>query len=1078
MIDRIGGRRRGDAESATRCRIGALILAVSSAALLVLAPTAPAAQKYQQLGMLSGGNFSFLSAESVAVNDKNGHIYVADSGRGQVLDYTSASDTSPTAWSGSTTPSGSFGEHISVAVDNASGDVYVADRSHKVIDKFDEDGNLIASFGDTEPTPGHHEPNGQLAGLETPAHSFSPPSSYYSSFGIAVDQATHDLYVLDAGHKVVDIFDETGAYLRQITATPEHLYREGGEYATGLAVNSSGTVFVADWGGPNLLFEFDSSGNYVSTWNGGALPNGAASETPEGDFSGECNGCYLISVATEDAAGKIFVGSEAHGVVDVFDGSGDFMAPQVTGIRYPSAVSVDQSTGDLFVSEYSAVYIFKAAVVPNVTLSAATEETASTAQLHGHVDPATGEGGGSISTCKFEFITNTAFEENTRENGLADPWKGAGTASCEPSSLPYTTPMTVSAQASGLQPGTEYHERLTAGNAEGNNSAVSGFATAGTHPFSKHVGSTGSGDGQFKEPHGVAIDAGNGDLYVADTGNHRIVKLDPAGNFLAAWGWGVTNGTAASQVCTSGCQAGISGSGAGQFESPYFVAVDNSDGASAGDVYVADTGDKRVQKFDPSGSLINSWGTNGAKFYAGGIAGIAVSAAGNLIVEEGSPTGIGVDRFGNVYGGWVALDNSTGDSYYEEGGSIHEYAASSKCAPNSSYCAPADAFGFGELKSATGLAFNESTEVLYVANTGEDDVAVFTPLPVPSVATLDSTEPGLTSATLNGRVTPDGAGNITDCHFEYGTSIHYGNNVPCSPAVSSAGTTEVHAEVSGLLPFVSYHYRLVVTAENDLGLSEFGEDLSFTTNEGLSPVVDGTSFSELSTNGVTLSAQITPNLAPTIYRFQYGPTTSYGLQTLPSESIGEDQADHLVFTAVTGLSPATTYHFRVVAVNFDGKAIGSDQTFTTPAAPTVTENPASELTQTGATLSADIRPGFRPTTYHFEYGRTDSYGHSTPESGSIGADNGVYAVQAGISELAPEATYHFHVVATNAAGTAAGPDLTFTTASVPVERSREETEPVAECKKGFVRKHGKCVRKRVVKRRHGQRNHRRGGEHG
>ncbi len=1044
-----------------------LACSLTSCAFFSFAPTALAAQKYQQFGQFSRG-FSFLVAESVAPNDHNGNIYVADSGSGQVLDFASPSDTSPTVWDGTNTPAESFGGQVSVAVDNSTGDVYVADRNHAVIDKFDQSGNLIESFGDTTPTP-----NGQLAGNATPEKSFSPAGSYYSSFAIAVDQATHDLYVMDAGHKVIDIFDENGAYLRQITATPAGLYRYGGEYALGLAVNStSGTVYASDWAGPNLVFQFDSSGNYVKTLDG--------SNTPDGNFSGSCTGCSLISVATEDSTGKLFVGAMAHSDFDVFDSSGNFVPPQGFFPEFgPSGIAVDQSNGTIYLSSYGSIKIYKPIIVPNLTLNLPSSVTATSAKLTAQVDPASGEGGGPITGCEFEVISNGQFEENTRYYG-GNPWTGALQLPCEPKSLPYTTSTAVSAKATGLSPGTEYHDRLTVTNSEGSNVAAGTFATSGSYAFSTDLGSEGSGDDQFKEPQDVAIAAGSGDIYVADTGNHRVVKLDSSGHFLAAWGWGVKDGNNSSEVCSTGCHTGLSGSGAGQFETPFFIAVDNSSGPSAGDVYVGDTGDNVVQKFDPSGALVSGWGTDGAKTYGEGISGIAVNAAGELIVPPGGPGGIAVDKFGHIYGGSVAIDASTSDRYYDTGESIHEYATSAGCDPSDPYipCPPTNAFGFGDLNLAGGfggLSINETTKALYVANTGGNDVVVFTLLPVPAVATSPPTNVTLTSGKLIGHVTPGGAGSVSECHFEYGTDNKYGATVPCSPAVSPSGTTEVSAEISELVPFTTYHFRLVVSAENDLGLPVRTEDRTFTTTEGLPPAVDGTSFSELTATDVTLNAQINPKLAPTIYRFQYGTTTNYELQTLPSESIGEDGADHLVSTAVVGLAPATIYHFRVVAVNINGGVVGPDQTFTTPALPTVTENPASEVTQTTATLSAHVRPGFRPTTYHFEYGRTASYGHSSPESGSIGSDNSVYSVGTTISGLAPETTYHYRVVATNEIGPTEGQDLTFTTASVPAERAREEPQVELKCKKGFVKKHGKCVRKRVVRHRHTHRKQMRGG---
>ena len=69
-------------------------------------------------------------------------------------------------------------------------------------------------------------------------------------------------------------------------------------------------------------------------------------------------------------------------------------------------------------------------------------------------------------------------------------------------------------------------------------------------------GSQGSGSGEFQTPVGVAVDQASGAVYVADSGNARVQKFSATGAFIAAWGYGVTDGTAVSQVCTTTCQAG------------------------------------------------------------------------------------------------------------------------------------------------------------------------------------------------------------------------------------------------------------------------------------------------------------------------------------------------------------------------------------------------------------------------------------------------------------------------------------------------------------------------------------------
>lgn len=99
-------------------------------------------------------------------------------------------------------------------------------------------------------------------------------------------------------------------------------------------------------------------------------------------------------------------------------------------------------------------------------------------------------------------------------------------------------------------------------------------------------GTAGSGDGQFNYPSSVATD-GNGHVFVADMGNNRIQKFDATnGSFLTMWG--------------------LPGSGPGQFNGPVGVAT------GGGFVYVVDTGNNRIQEFDAiSGTFVTTWGIAG-----------------------------------------------------------------------------------------------------------------------------------------------------------------------------------------------------------------------------------------------------------------------------------------------------------------------------------------------------------------------------------------------------------------------------------------------------------------------------------
>ena len=184
---------------------------------------------------------------------------------------------------------------------------------------------------------------------------------------------------------------------------------------------------------------------------------------------------------------------------------------------------------------------------------------------------------------------------------------------------------------------------------------VSGTASAVVgrgHEFATSIGETGSGDGQFKEPSSVAVsEVGKdaGDIYVSDRGNNRIVQLGPKGEFLAAWGFGVTNGANEYQVCKSSCKAGLPNTGnglekfkvgGGQLRTPGEVAVDNSRDAndpSAGDVYVV--ADVAKEK-----SFVNKYGPDGE--YLGRVTRKEESE------EHGLPVGVAVDPHGIVYVGW------------------------------------------------------------------------------------------------------------------------------------------------------------------------------------------------------------------------------------------------------------------------------------------------------------------------------------------------------------------------------------------------------------------------------------------
>ncbi len=99
----------------------------------------------------------------------------------------------------------------------------------------------------------------------------------------------------------------------------------------------------------------------------------------------------------------------------------------------------------------------------------------------------------------------------------------------------------------------------------------------------------------------------------------------------------------------------------------------------------------------------------------------------------------------------------------------------------------------------------------------------------------------------------------------------------------------------------------------------------------------------------TLAGSVNSKGSPTSYHFEYGTTTAYGATT-PATDAGSGLNAVAASASVSGLSPATTYHYRVVASNSAGVAQGGDQTFTTaPAGTSSAANPTNTTTTTNTT---------------------------------------------------------------------------------------------------------------------------------
>jgi hypothetical protein len=306
---------------------------------------------------------------------------------------------------------------------------------------------------------------------------------------------------------------------------------------------------------------------------------------------------------------------------------------------------------------------------------------------------------------------------------------------------------------------------------------------------------------------------------------------------------------------------------------------------------------------------------------------------------------------------------------------------------------------------------------------GADGVFTTSGSPVPGAVTGSATNLSASSATLDGSVNPNG--RATTWHFEYGPSASYGSNTPSQNAGSGTTPVNLSAPVSGLRTGVVYHFRLVAT--NSAGTGR-GADRTFTLVAA--PSVTTGPASSVSATTANLNGSVVPNGQETSWHFDLGTSTSYGIATA-TKSAGSGTSSTNVSAAVAGLTPGTTYHYRLVASNAAGTTPGADRTFTTAGAPVVSTGPAQSVAVTSATLTGAVDPKTHTTDWYFEYGTSTSYGSRTPTQ-RVAAGTGNRGVSAAVSNLAAGATYHYRLVASNSAGTSRGADVSFTTVAIAV----------------------------------------------
>jgi hypothetical protein len=548
------------------------------------------------------------------------------------------------------------------------------------------------------------------------------------------------------------------------------------------------------------------------------------------------------------------------------------------------------------------------------------------------------------------------------------------------------------------------------------------------------------------EARGVAVDnsssASAGDVYVSDYANSVVDKFSASGTYLsqltetpsgpvgALYGQDAVNASGDVFVPeVSGHVDEFDPSGVYVAQIPIGHVVLGVAVNVAGEVFVASAG--TVYKYDPVTSTVSTFATG-----FGGAYGVAVDddpsslAYGHVyvvdhaqgVVEAFDSSGTRLTQFTAPSGAYNAVvDPATGDLYVAGEHVVYEFS------PTGAYIGKIPTSG----EAWTSVAVNATSGDVYVS--GNAGVEIFGPgVIVPDATTSPATGVQPTEVTLRGHVDPVGGGAVTSCLFEYGTSTTYGKTVPCSPATPYTVPTNVSATVGGLSGDTEYHYRLSVGNANGTNESEDG---AFETTGP--PTIGEQSVDKITQSTATLHAQLNAHGLDTHYRFEYGPTTSYGtsVPVPPGGDAGTGMTPVQVSAQATGLSLSTTYHYRLVAENGFGPAVeGPDGEFTSSPAAVVEGLPAI-AGPNEARLRARVEAFGAPSDCEVEY-VTDaqfvSSGYQAPTIAQCtpphlpGVERQLHPI-AEISGLAANTTYHYRYLISNKYGETRTADQTFIT---------------------------------------------------
>ena len=565
--------------------------------------------------------------------DGAGNLYIGDTFNQRIRKVDAAGVITTVAGNGTEGDSGDgdaaveaqLNHPVGVALDG-SGNLYIADTRNHRIRKVDSAGVISTVAGTGMEVYGGDGRAAVTAALRHPT-------------GVALD-GSGNLYIADWRNNRIRKVDAAGVISTVAGDGPDGYGGDGGPAVgarlcrpQGVALDGAGNLYIADmWN--HRIRKVDAAG-VIST----VVGDGTEGYGGDGGPAVEARLNEPRGVALDGAGNLYFADTrnqrirkvDAAGVISTVAGDGTFGyggdgGPAVAArLNSPYGVAPD-GAGNLYIADFGNNRIRKVDAAGGISTvagggsSLGDNGAAVAARLNSPFGVAP-DGSGNL------YIADTGDQRIRKVDaaGVIFTVAGDGTSGYNGDGGPAVaaqlwSPNSVAVDGAGnLYIADSFNQRIRKVDAAGGISTVAGNGTRGS-----------GGDGraavaaQLNSPLGVALD-GAGNLYIADRGNNRIRKVDAAG--------------AISTVAGDGRQ-GYSGDGgaatAARLNSPFGVAPDG-----AGNLYIADAGNQRIRKVDAAG-VITTVAGNGMEG-SGGDGGPAVEA------QLFSPSGVALDGAGNLY---------------------------------------------------------------------------------------------------------------------------------------------------------------------------------------------------------------------------------------------------------------------------------------------------------------------------------------------------------------------------------------------------------------------------------------------